>query len=158
MEKIMGQYTFREKCFKNLKINAESLTQTKVRNYLSKSNEPTSVVIHSNILSIVPNSKKDLFEKQVLLQKHLSPQVSLDRLELQDIEDFKQKLKEEVNQNQHEPPDPILGIFGDDFYSSLPCTSTTVQKRKFSSLSTEGNSKRAKVVSKKERCSNFYSL
>lgn len=150
MEKVIAQYTFREKIFKNLKISAESLTQTKVKNYLSKCNEPTSVVIHSDILSIVPDSKKELFECEIELQDCFCPRVSL---EIQDIDDLKHKLKEEVNQ-QKPPVATSEGIFGDDFYASLPSTSTE-QKRKSRSISSEGSRKKAKVVSKRE---GFYDL
>lgn len=150
MEKVISQYTFREKIFKNLKISSESLTQTKVRNYLNKIKEPTSVIINSSILSIVPESKKNLFECHAHLQKNFSPHVLLEVVE--DVNYLKQKLVEEVKQQLEEEAKHSYqipeGIFGDDFHSSIPSTSTVVQKRKFSSISTESNRKKSKVVSK----------
>lgn len=102
-------------------------TQSKVKNYLSKINEPTSVFIdQNNILSIVPASKESLFETQIILHKKFSPCLLLER---ESIEKLHERLKEEcqkIKKVKHEPE----GIFGDDDYyvslqnSNLPSTST----------------------------------
>lgn len=120
-EEVMTHYTFREKVLKNLKLSTEEShpVQAGVKIFLNKINEPTSVVIHQDVLSIVPKSLKNRFDSKILVQETLDPSVSLERCD--NIEELKQKLKDEVAAQKRdlvvEAPEGIFG--GDDYYVSL---------------------------------------
>jgi hypothetical protein len=173
MDSIMSHYTFREQVFKNLKLNesVECSAQGKVTSFLRQIEEPAQVIIHENILSIVPDSQKSLFECHTHLINNLSPQVSLER---DDIEKLKEKVKQEfLEAKEKEKVDDFSkGIFGDDDYyslqfsqvhrSSAPTASAKRKEAATSEIQSLEAVKKAKVVSKEKinfisfRFNHFY--
>lgn len=138
----MSHYTFREKVFKNLKLSTEATDSypiQEVKNFLTKINEPTSVVVHQDILSIVPSSVKNRFTSQIFLQEIFSPSIIL---QTQDIDEL--KLKKEVKSQQSKSITEVSeGIFGDDdYYMSL--------KRKSSTTHENDNQKIQRILSDDE--------
>jgi hypothetical protein len=151
----MSHYAFREKVFKNLNMSTEGTDanpiQTDVKKYLNKLKEPASVFIHQNVLSIVPNSQRKRYDSRIELSEKYCPVIVLDDISEFDIEELKEKVREESKSQNKQVPPISEGIFGDDdFYVSNqllnngPSTSKAASKRK-SSSSVEVSSLRSKV-------------
>lgn len=120
--------------------------QNEVKSYLSKLGESAGVVIHQDVLSIVPNSLRERFKTRMQLHEVWCPSVTLN---VENIENLKKKLKEEIKSQKKEPV--IEGIFGDDDYyvsnqlfKNIPSTSKTSLKRKSCTV-TEDTSYRRKL-------------
>lgn len=67
----------REKAFDNYKktVTGSQIILTKVNNYLSGINEPTSVIIERDILSIVPNSLKQQYKAESIYKATFFPRI-----------------------------------------------------------------------------------
>lgn len=153
-ESVLSHYTFREKVFKNLNLSTEGSysnpIQNEVKSYLSKLGEASSIVIHQDVLSIVPNSLRERFNSRMQLHEILCPSVIL---EVENMDELKEKLKDEVKSQQKEPV--TEGIFGDDdfyvsnqIFNNSSIASSASLKRKSSTATSEIAKKVPRIDSK----------
>lgn len=138
----MSHYTFREKVFKNLSLSTDGSfanpIQNEVKSYLNKLGEPSSVVIHQDVLSVVPNSLRSRFNSRIHLYEVYCPSVTLEKERLEQMEErLAEEIKSQQAQQKEADQEVSVGIFGDDdFYVSNqllnngPSTSVASAKRK----------------------------